>query len=253
MDNADRFATLSDRKLIETIDHPEDCEPAAVEAARIELSRRGLSEEEILVIRAEISQKDRVRHEAKAKLDRLSADAKATVEQVHRTFVLPSDEAPSEIRQRNFMLFAIAAKWLSVAPRYLDLSWLLEGGYDGSTIDYFLPLLLLPVALYLIWRRRRAGWFQGAAVTTYSIVGAFILAVMDWGRQPTGLVAVDDLFPVSSRAELLVRVSYALGLAAAFHLRRSVDLFRISERDRWLTVIVALMLSYWQWADLLLG
>jgi hypothetical protein len=114
-------------------------------------------------------------------------------------------------------------------------------------------LLLLPVALYLIWRRRRAGWFLGAAVTTYSIVGAFILAVMDWGRQPTGLVAVDDLFPVSSRAELLVRVSYALGLAAAFHLRRSVDLFRISERDRWLTVIVALMLSYWQWADLLLG
>lgn len=251
MNYASIFAAVSDRKLIETIDHPEDCEPAAVEAARIELSRRGLSEEEILTIRTERSQKDRVRHEAKAKLDRLSADAKATVEQVHSTFVLPTDEAPSEIRHRNFMLFAIAAKWLSVAPRCLDLSWLLEGVYDGSTFDHFLPLLILPVALYLIWRRRRAGWFLGAAATTYSVVGALILAVMDWGRQPTGLFAVDDLFPVSSKAELLVRVIYALGLAAAFHLRRSVDMFRISERDRWLTVIVALLLSYWQWADLL--
>lgn len=245
MDYTSLFRSVSDRRLIDTIDQPSDWADDAVKAARVELARRGLSEDEINELRGERRMKENARRDRQVKLDRLAADAKATMGELHESLVVPSDRMPSDIRQRMFMLIPIAFMWLAVMPRYLHLPWLLDGDFDISTLEHFLPLFLLPLTLYLIWQSRRAGWFLGAAITIYSLTVGAIMAAMDWGRRPAGGGALEDLFPVPSSSELLAGLIFAAGFAWVFQLRRSVDMLRITERERWLTIIATLLLTRW--------
>lgn len=83
------------------------------------------------------------------------------------------------------------------------------GEWDLSMVEYFLPLILLPVAVLLFWNRKRSGWILLAVFMTYSAVTAFGLFLMDLGKSPSGIPALENLFPtVSPIAYILTMLFY---------------------------------------------
>jgi len=234
------FSSASDRVLVELFDLPQDADPAAVAAAREELARRNLPESVLAELRSERKQVEEGLKARRGKIAALSSKASSVITEVGQTLMVDPAPARSEKRYLRFMIIGIGVMFVSVCPRFADFPWLLEGSYDLSMLEHFLPVVLLPVTLYLLWKRKPAGWYLGAAFTAYQFFGGLILGYLNWDHEPSGLLGIDTLFPVPSRTETLASVLYSAGLVAAFQLSGSMSIFDITERGRWLTLLAVL-------------
>lgn len=246
-DYARQFATASVRRLVLTIDRPEENDPLAVQAALLELERRRLPEVDVAAIRAELAaERDRSAAQ-KAKVERAGRYAREAVTEARNTFIVHPEAPKQEIRQVRILLVVIAVALCAVLPRYVELPHVFASRMDRSIVEYVLPLLLLPAALALLWERHRAGWFLGAAFTTFGLVKCIASAWFYWGREPMEFEMLERLFPTPATPELVFGALFALGMALSFQVRRSLAVFRITERERWITVAVAVVLAAWMW------
>jgi hypothetical protein len=72
-----------------------------------------------------------------------------------------------------------------------------DGKWDFSMVICFLPMIALPTAAILFWMKKRFGWTLAAICFSYSVTGAVILLVKEFNRKPSGVPALDTLFPVT--------------------------------------------------------
>lgn len=248
---AQHLATVSDRVLVDLIDRPEEADPEAVAAAKEELGKRGLPADAIAELRTDRQKKEHSALARKARFDAAVRGAGHAAGELRRSVVEVGDETGSERRPIRWMLAAIGILFLSVCPNFKDLPWLMEGEYDLSTLEHFLPLVLLPLTFYLLWRRKRWGWFLGAGVTMYWLCQSLVSAYWNWNHQPSGFFALDELFPTPSRTEIVLGILFAASVTAIFQLPQSMALFRVSERSRWVMIAAVVALVAWMWWSLL--
>jgi|GEM_PF-5864406 len=245
---ARHFANVPHRVLLELVDDPDDNDPVAVQAARAELLKRHLPEEELASLRAERFVKEEIGRKRVEKADRVKAKAQAVLSEVGNTIMADPLDHRAEVRAWWFMMIVIGIMLFASAPRFLELRWIAEMRYSLYTVEQYLPLLILPTTLVLLWKKRRAGWFLGTAMTTWSLALTVISVYENWGRQPSGVFALDFLFPVPSEEQMIGGMLFAAGLMATFQLRRSLNIFHITERERWLTITLAVGVTAWMWS-----
>ena len=244
---AEQFITSSDRRLIDTIDHPTDSDPNAVAAAQQELERRGLSEAQLTEIRSELDGKEKIRSNRNTKLDLLAQQTTATAKELGQTFIVDPDQSRMERRQLRIMMIALGVMLIPITPRYLELPYMLDGRLDLSVVDYCFPLFLLPVAILLLWKKNRVGWFLGAAMSAYGVARSVISGWFDWRRQTTGDWALDSLSPTHAHGQIIGSVLFAASVAFVFNVRRSTTIFEVTERERWFTILPFAALVWWMW------
>ena len=78
------------------------------------------------------------------------------------------------------------------------------GDWNLSMVEYFLPLILLPTSTILFWLRKKSGWILMASYLTYSAISTLGLTIMTWNMQPSGIPALDNLFPQTSPITLIM-------------------------------------------------
>lgn len=244
---ASLFANASDRRLVDTIDHPYESDPLAVDAAKQELFRRRISDARLAELRSESTANEAREAQRKAKVETMIHHVAATAIEAQRTFITDPDPIRTDKRLVRILMIAIGVMLLAISGRYLELVSIAEYGLDWSMVEYFLPLILLPFTIVLLWKRHRAGWFLGAAVTAFSFAQVAASGFTHWGEKPPEYPMFVDLFPTPSKSEIISGVLFAIGLAAGFHLRRSMSIYRITERERWLAVLPIVALVWWKW------
>ena len=136
---AEQFITSSDRRLIDTIDHPTDSDPNAVAAAQQELERRGLSEAQLTEIRSELDGKEKIRSNRNTKLDLLAQQTTATAKELGQTFIVDPDQSRMERRQLRIMMIALG---VMLIPDHSAISRIAI--YAGWEIGPFRGRLLFP-------------------------------------------------------------------------------------------------------------
>ncbi|HEX2616895.1 MAG TPA: hypothetical protein VHL57_05085 [Flavobacteriales bacterium] len=235
-DYAKQFATASVRRLIETIDRPDENDPLAVEMASAELDRRQVPQEEVAAVRAELHAAAQRVATRKANVKEAGRRVSDAVTEARDTFIVHSDTAKQDRRQVRILLVVLAVMWSAVIPRYADLFRMRWIGMDASVVEHILPLILLPLALFLVWKRKRAGWFLGAGIALYALLQLLSRAWLYWNYEPSEFAFFDALLAIPSRQELALGTLFAFGLALAFQLRRSLSIFQITERERWITI-----------------
>jgi len=65
-------------------------------------------------------------------------------------------------------------------------------------LDFLLPLVILPIATYLFWKRKKIGWILLAIFLTYSAIIALIIFFMSLKRETSGFGNFEALFPTVS-------------------------------------------------------
>lgn len=198
----ERYRTFSNSDLLRVIENHSDYQPEAVEAAKTEINQRKLSDQEIKDAKSEL--------EAERQEQQGQKEQKAEVERKVKTFGTSIFDTINPIQksaptaEKLIRLITIAFGLISVVKWFNEfglVKFMLtdnSAGWDLSMIEYFLPLVLLPVATILFWLRKKSGWILMSAYLTYSAISAFGLIIMTWNMGPLGVPALDSLFPQTS-------------------------------------------------------
>lgn len=226
------YLYLSDARLVHLIDRPTEIAPLALDAARRELVRRGMTVEQMQVyrdmhLRVETERARTVQRNMRAK-DRL-VDAGGAVYDL-----LVSPEAPrTDHRQFQILTLALAMPFLVLLPRISSIGWISEYGMDAGVFMYFLPLVWLPCSMFLLWKRTPAGWFMGAAYTTWTAFGSLCAIWLTDVHLGEGPSILGDLFPETDLGTALLTLGVQGALVFLFQMRRSTSLFGIDPLLRW--------------------
>jgi hypothetical protein len=202
----ERFKTYTAVELLRVTDNPGDYQPEAVETARALIAERGLTEEEIAAARRELDTerrerlaREREKHRQSEKLKNESSRFLDAVNPIRK-------ETPGPDKIINLVSVALGGLYLIGLIRDLQLLKFIFyslSEWDFSVLLDLVPLIWLPVAIVLFYRRKRAGWFMLAAYMVCGVVMAVALAVMTWGITDGGGLLPVTLPAMSGTVSLL--------------------------------------------------
>lgn len=199
---SEQYKTFSNSDLFRVIEKQSDYQEEAVEAAKIEINHRNLSEQEKTEANSELEaeRQERQKHnekraEVEQKVKTLGISIFETINPVQKT--IPTAERLIRLITLFFGLIAIF-KWYNQFGLIIFMLADNSEGWDLSMVEFFLPLILLPVTIILFWLRKRSGWILMASYVTYSAISAIGLIIMTWNMDPIGVPALESLFPQTS-------------------------------------------------------
>ncbi|WP_417610751.1 hypothetical protein [Owenweeksia hongkongensis] len=206
---AERYKSSSNFDLFIITKSPEDYQPDAVAAAKNELEIRNLSTEELEVLETEYLaekerslQKQEKRHATEDKAKRFG---KSVLNTLH-----PIQESPPTTK-KLILLISLVFGAISIYKLYQGLPFLLfmitEGDmdWDFSLVEYFVPVILLPIAVVLFWFRRMWGWILLSTFLTFTILNSISLLILTWNMEShSGFFEILPSFSTSSLALFVV-------------------------------------------------
>jgi hypothetical protein len=83
--------------------------------------------------------------------------------------------------------------------------------WDFSMVLYFLPLLYVPIATIMFFKRRKIGWTLLAIFLSYSAVSSIGLFIMTLKREQSGFAPLDNIFHRSSPTTNIMTLLFFAG------------------------------------------
>lgn len=242
MEFTEKFKTYSNTELLRIIDNPDGYQPKAVETAKTVLSERHLTEEEIK------NYKDELEIERQGKLNK--GQEKSAMEDKFKSIgksilkhVIPTQNntptAEKTIKTISLLfcglfLFQLYKELRMVSFMFTDSS----ADWDFSMMLYFLPLVVVPIATILFYKRRKFGWLLLTMFLTYSAVSAIGLFIMTINIEPSNFLLLDAIFPPNSSATHLLTFLFLAGTIWAISRENIRTVYAISKQTMILTISI---------------
>jgi hypothetical protein len=180
----ERFKNFDIRKLLKIIEDAENYQSIAVEAAKLELSNRNVSDEEVQSIKDEFKDRQTKVDKRKRQIRKAENKAKAISTELLKT-VSPIQKEPQTIdRKINLIVivFGLLATY-QIFKEFGMIQFMFTNSFaewDFSMVLYFLPMIILPIAVFLFWKRNKIGWILMGAFFVYNIVNAIRMFFLNW-------------------------------------------------------------------------
>jgi len=208
----ERYKSLSNIELLKILEKQENYQKLAVESAKNELQNRKLSDKELEQVKSEILKQQL---EKKKKTEK-NIKREEKLKNYGKTFIETISPIQNEIQtpERIIRLITIVFGGISIYRFFKEFGILRylftnsNGGWDLSMLVYFFNLIILPIATFLFWKRKKTGWILLAIYLTYSAMSSLIMFFMNLGRQPSGFANLDTLFPTVSPLTYLVTLVF---------------------------------------------
>ena len=209
---AERYKKLSNAALLQIIDNSEDYQTEAIEAAKSEFADRLLTGEEFESAKAE---NDAQSLEKQLKQERFKAFEETTkniASSITDTLHPIQETSPStnKVITRISLVLAI----LFVITLYNELGTIiftignLRARSIWETVLYLVPVILLPVATFWFWQRKKSGWLLLSVFLTYSVLFAVILLYLEVKMRLSGMSTFDNLMPISPEVTSIGRLVF---------------------------------------------
>lgn len=158
---SERYRNISNADLFRVIENQTDYQPEAIEAAKNELNQRKLTDQVLTAVKVEMKAEQqekeeyrKKRNEVERKVKKLGASALDTINPIQR-----SATTPEKIIRLITIVFGLIAilKWYDQFGLASFMLSEISSGWDSSMVEYFLPLLLLPIAVifFLVQKKNR--------------------------------------------------------------------------------------------------
>lgn len=215
MDFAKTFKDYSNTDLLKIIHSPNEYQPKAVETAKTIFASRQLSEEEIEIARAEfaIQQKDK---EAK---DQKKNNIENKVKNIGTSLLnnVNPIQTKTATAEKLIKIISIVFCGLFIFQLYKEFGMInfmfTNSGamWDFSMVLYFLPFLVIPIATFLFFKRKKIGWTLLVIYSTYSAISSFGLFIMTINMEHSS-VPLDSIFPPTSPITHILTLAFWSGI-----------------------------------------
>ena len=204
------YKKISNVELLDILDNAQDYNPLAIAAATLELEQRGLSETDIEEARYPLLAAKLLK-EMKAEKRLAWQENMHTAGESVFSAVKPGDT--NEILVNKIIVWVVIVYGLEFLISLPTLFSLFRGEFGNGASFKFLsflsPQLLRPVALYIFWKRKPAGWTLLAICITYSLVADLayicvkIVSMYNYRYFTSWHITATDIFQLFIQASLL--------------------------------------------------
>ena len=246
MNYTEKFNEYTNVELLRIIDNPYDFQPDAVETASTLLANRQLSEEEIEIAKDEIeaSKKETFTKEKKKKQfeDSIKNISQTIIENVN-----PIQNKPLT-GDKTINIISIIFGGLFLIQLYKEFSMISfmfsnnSAEWDLSMVFYFLPLIVLPTAIFLFYKRKKIGWLILTIFTTYSTISAIGLFYMTMKMRQSDFHLFENIFTETSPVIQFFRFLFFVGTTWAISKENVRSNFAINKLTMILTVSITTLI-----------
>jgi len=218
MDFKEYYKTISNTELLSILDNTSDYQPSAIEAAKKEFSNRNLSEAEIQDARHPLlaiqEKKEKDREKIKAVETKIKAAGNTFIDTINPIQSgIPSTEKTIRL---IVIIFGGIFIYQFIHDFRTHLAYLKDiPRFPTESIIYFLPQVLLPIAIFIFWKRKTIGWTLLTIFLTFSAVSAAMLIFqsLNWRSSGNtgGYTGLDNLFPRPDPAPYFIQLLFLIG------------------------------------------
>jgi len=236
------FTNSSALELLKIIRNPGNYQPAAVEAARLVLSARNISQEEMDEANRELLH---LEEEEKRKQEKIEA-YKANVTGVLSSLIVPDQELKAS-KWLKFLLLLLGIQYIRLLFRSIQTFIFLVGcetcGFDILWLITAINIFFIPLIFYLLLKRKRWGWiilcgeniFSGVLLLTpfLKFIGNLVYHIYYIDIDSDELASWDIIWPV------IIRTLFAI-----FLFRKEItSYFNVGRKIKERTIMVAVFLA----------
>jgi hypothetical protein len=172
-----RYRTWDNAELLDIIESSHEYQPLAVEAARLEIYNRQLTDEQIADAKSEHAKKQQTRISKEPKIIDIKNKVKSVGSSLVETFNPVQKERLTTSRSINLLSMFLGGLFIYQLLLNLDLLKFMltseDGKWDLSMAICFFPLIILPIAAILLWFRKKIGWTLAVIYFSYIIASTF--------------------------------------------------------------------------------
>ena len=242
MEFTEKFKTYSNTELLRIIYNPDSYQPKAVETAKTILSDRQLTEEEIKISKdeLEIESQEKLNKEQKKRAveDKFKNIGKSILDNVNPIQnETPTTEKTIQIISLLFgglFLFQLYKEFGMICFMFTDSS----SDWDFSMVLYFLPLIVVPTATILFYKRTKIGWLLLTMFLTYSAVSAIGLFFLTMNMKSSSFEALDNLFQQTSPSTHILTFLFFAGTIWAVSRENIRTVYTITKKTMILTISI---------------
>lgn len=233
-----KFTTYSNTDLLKIIDSPDDYQPLAVETAKNIFASRQLSDKdiesakgELALLRQEKEAKDQKNIENKAK--NIGASVLSTVNPIQAE--TPNTDKIIKIISIVFgglFLFQLYKEFGMISFMFTDSG----AKWDFSMVLYFLPVLIVPTATILFFKRKKSGWTLLAIFLSYSAVSSIGLFILTLNREPSAFPSLDNIFPQTSPTTHIMTLLFFAGTLWTICKKEIREIYSVDKKYMFRTI-----------------
>lgn len=241
------YKTFDTDKLLDIIDNPNDYQPLAVKAARLVLDERQLSTAELEMAKEIQLERQRAdakkRHRMKLLSDKFKLKTAVVVDVLNpiKEEALTADKSVSVISAflggLSIFLFYKEAGMIKFMLTNASFKW------DFEMVVYLLPLLIAPLAAFLLWFRKRNGWFLSAFFFSYVTTGIISSLFLRLYIKGEGISISHMVFPDLSPMSYLLSFVLFGGMLWTLTKEKITGIFNIDRTTTVLTISIGVITS----------
>lgn len=228
-----RYQTLDNVDLVAIIDNPDDYQPLAVEAAKLELAYRNLSDEQLSKAYAALDIKDQEVYvkEQKAKhvehkIKSVGASIFDLLHPMEKGKINPDKTITLiSIFIGAFFIIQIYSNYGLVRMMFIQN----ENKLDSIIISMVAPLLVIPIVGLLIWKRNKIGWIIATIFSTNFGIIAIWSFLSSFTETKNPLILETNISPYSSIAVLILAVVIFNGLSYTLCRTEITNTFKVNK------------------------
>jgi hypothetical protein len=247
------YKTIRNSELLEIIQNPSNYQPLALEAAKIELENRKLSELEVTEAKNEIFQKQQKKEVQEQNISRLQNNAKHAGLSILDAFNPIQTSPLSSDRLIKIISFTYGAVFLLQVIKDFNsiLYYVTEiASAPVMSLSYLIPLFLIPIAAYKFYFRKGIGWTLLTIFVTFSAVFGFSLLyqsiqyirAFNWNRHE--VTALNDLFHRPSPMIVIIQITFLLATAYVLCRKDIRHTFQVSKQKLVSTIVGACLAAF---------
>ena len=239
------YKRLSNSELLTIIAESEKYNPIAVETAKTEIDNRQLSEDKLKQAKSKITQKETAK---KREIEKRKEREKIIRENTSTIFdtlnpIQNGIQTPEKIIRLSILIFGGLAIYRLYEQFGMFRFMFIDSGaeWDFSMVEYFYPIILLPIAVILFWKRLKLGWILLTIFLTYSALNAIILFVMNLGRQPSGIPVLEEIFPTVSPVVYFMSMLFFGGFLYLICKQGVRNIFKVPKQTMLITISLTII------------
>ncbi len=164
---ADKYKTFSTSKLLEILENSKDYQYIAIEAAKSELACRN----DVEIAHKDFNEK-RLQAQQQEELDQKK---RKNIQDKTSNLLEYADPFTKKTPEKSIVILCVVLLFMflfQLANSYNLITYTITNfsGSDFSIYWFFIELLYLPITIYFLWQKTKAGWFMFLFWLIYQII-----------------------------------------------------------------------------------
>jgi len=236
------YKTLTSADLLEILANRKDYQDSAIEAAQQEIDERNLSgnelEEAKQILHDKNAQKEKQIQKVKAVENKIKNAGNTFIDTINP--IQPQTPATDKIIKvialvyGGIFLFTIINESRFIAANFKQLP-----RYPILSLSYLAPLFLIPIAVFLFFKRKTAGWIVLTVFVSYTTTGVLWIFIHSLTRYSERSTRIDSLFPAPSPMTYFVQLAFLIGTLYMLCKKDIRDIFKINKQRTVSTIAIS--------------